>query len=295
MPRVERMQMTSPPLHGWLWNEAELPKGDPLHESLAILLVVPADAPIVPIGTIFIVLPEGNRATAISAAHNFDAVQRVLHPHSSHHETTPPEFRRPEELDLKQLKAMYTKANQIYVCAIEMSIWDSASDLAVLTILAPDGYETLFTSLVLFDDSVPSVGETVAMIGYGRMEVITPDETRPHDGTLKRQLVLRVGMVEGVYSHGYAMLRAPCIVTTIQVHGGMSGGIVARFGSPETPIQPFAFICHSPKLETHTIDNRSVSGHSVGVIIQMKRTLLADKKQHIEIAVNNIKVGRIKS
>jgi hypothetical protein len=284
---------SSPPLHGFLWNQAELPSGDPLHEALVMLLVTREDLSLQLVGTGFIVAADGGRATAISAAHCFEEVRKVLHPHSPHHLSTPREFLpTPKEIDLKQVKALYTKATEVHTCAVELAIWDSATDLAVLNITAPDDNDQLFTKLFWIDDVFPSVNEKVAMIGYGNMEVI-PDETRQQYGTIKRQLILRLGTVEGVHPEGFYMLKAPCVETTIPIYSGMSGGLVARWGSPDTQIQPFAFISHAP--EPQPIDDRSLSGHSVGSILNATRAIIAEKKQRVQIQLNNIGLGRTNS
>jgi hypothetical protein len=175
----------SPPLHGFLWNQAELPGRDPLHQSLAMLVVTRDDLSLQLIGTAFIVAADGRRATAISAAHCFEEVRKVLHPHSPHHLSTPLEFLPPpKEIDLRRVKALYTKAAEIHACAVELAIWDRATDLAVLNITAPHNDDKFFTTFFWIDDSVPSANDIVAMIGYGNMEAI-PDETRQQHGVIK--------------------------------------------------------------------------------------------------------------
>src|ERR1700686_3192737 len=133
-----QIMTSSAPLHGFLWNQAELPSGDPLHESLVMLLAIHDDLSLQLIGTAFIVRVDGGRATAITAAHCFEEVRKVLHPHSRHHLSTPREFLPPpKEIELKQVKALYTKGTAIHACAVELAIWDNATDLAVLNIIAP--------------------------------------------------------------------------------------------------------------------------------------------------------------
>lgn len=77
-------------------------------------------------------------------------------------------------VSLKQVKAVYRKGSEVHACTVELAMWDSATDLAALTIIAPDDNNQLFTKFLWIDDSVPSVNEKVAMIGYGNMKVI-PD------------------------------------------------------------------------------------------------------------------------
>jgi len=65
---------------GFAWNEAELQRGDPLNRGLISLLVIKNDLTLALIGTAFIIQAEGSHATAVSAAHCFEQVRKILHP-----------------------------------------------------------------------------------------------------------------------------------------------------------------------------------------------------------------------
>lgn len=275
---------------GMLWNEAEIDPGHELHNIFVMLAVIKIDLTPELIGTGFLVTADGNSATAISAAHCFEGIRSILNPHLSHHPSTPSEFLpEPTELELKQVKAFYTKNGKVFVCPVRIAIWDSATDLATLTIDAPENENDLFKEFLWITDKIPEVGAEVAMFGYGGMEV-DPTEA-VGKGIIRRRLIMRVGTIQEIHPEGFYRLKAPCVETTIQIYGGMSGGVVARW-SRGSRIEPFAFISHSMTLGDNHFNDRAVSGHSTGSFLKAKITYLADMKQQIEIEVNNIGVGR---
>jgi hypothetical protein len=202
-----------------------------------------------------------------------------------HNPTTPKEFLPPpEEIDLKQAKAIYIKDKAVYVCPIEIAIWDSGTDLAVLTVMAPADEPKLFEKFFWIDDTIPSPGDEVLMIGVGEMS-----QPVSSTGTISRRLVVRVGYVEEIFEGATYLLKSPSVQTSIAVYSGMSGGLVARY-LPLADIKPFAFISHAPEPQP-TLD-RSLSGHSVGSILKAKLTYLENGKQLVEIQVNDVGVGR---
>jgi hypothetical protein len=271
--------------NGWQWNEAVLERGDALNAGLLSLMVIGHDLVPVLIGTAFFVTADGYKGTAISAAHCFQHIHTILHPNKRHHATTPIEFLPPpEQVDLKQAKAIYIKDEKVYVCPIEIAIWDSATDLAVLTVLAPGDEPELFRDFFWMTDEVPNVGDQIAMIGFGEMKV-----QGGTTGTMERRLILRIGYVEEIFREATYLLKSPSIQTSIAVYSGMSGGLIARY-DPSAGIKPFAFISHAPDPQPNT--DRSLSGHSVGSILKAKLVPIADKKQYVEIEVNDVRVGR---
>jgi hypothetical protein len=130
------------------------------------------------------------------------------------------------------------------------------------------------------------------MIGIGEMQFI-PNIDPIKFGTIKRRVVLRVGRVENVHPEGHYMLKVPSVQTSVAVFPGMSGGIVARWTGPNTQIQPFGFISHSMAPPTHppTYNDRSLSGQSIGVILNMKRTIISEKKQQVAIQIKHDGIG----
>ncbi len=279
---------------GLFWDEAQLENGDPLNKFLLSLLVVGDDLVPQLIGTAFIVQSSGSRAIAISAAHCFEEMRKILHPDLPYHSSTLPEFRPiPKEIDLKRVKALYVFGERSGFCAIELAVWDSSKDLAVLTVIAPQEAPDLFEAFLWLDDGVPAVGDEVTMIGFGEMKTI-PDGCRQDHGIIQRRLILRIGRVEEVYLQGYYMLKAPCVQTSIAVFPGMSGGVVA-LGWPrrDARIQPFAFISHSMATDDpQAAYDRSKSGQSFAAILSMERTVLGSEKQRVGLAISDAGVGR---
>ncbi|MEH2501404.1 hypothetical protein V1290_000215 [Bradyrhizobium sp. AZCC 1578] len=275
--------------NGCQWNEAEIESGHPLNAGLLTLMVIGHDLVPVLIGTAFLISAEGYKGAAISAAHCFEHVENILRPDKVHHATTPREFLPPpKEVDLKQVKAIYISDGKVHVCPIEIAIWDSSTDLAVLTVLAPTDEPKLFRKFFWIDDQVPNVGDVVVMIGIGEMKVNSGMDN-PQIGTMERRLVVRVGYVEEIFEEATYLLKSASVQTSIAVYSGMSGGLVAKYAPPDN-IKPFAFISHAP--EPQPLLDRSISGHSVGSILNAKLTQIEKDKQRVEIKVNDVMVGK---
>jgi hypothetical protein len=280
---------------GLVWNEVELPLGHPLNRGLLSLCVIKEDLRFLPqlIGTAFIVQVDGNRAVAVASAHCFEEVRRILHPHIIHRPSTLREFLpSPKELDLKQVKGIYKFGDSVAVCTIELGVWDCGSDFALLTAIAPDESHFEF-GLFRLDDTLPTVGDEVTIIGFGEMKV-TRDSDDPNKGLMQRRLVARIGHVEGIYPEGMYTPKTPCVLTTIATFSGMSGGLVCRgWPSPNSPPVPFGFISHSMSLENpKTINDRSISGDSFGVIINMEIKALDGGEQSVGFSISNAIIGR---
>jgi len=274
------------------WDEIAIERDDPIREGLVALFVIDNSVPQL-IGTAFIVTAEGSRAMAISAAHCFEQIRKVINPHQLHHHSALSEFLpSPERVDFSRVKGLYLAGNEIHVCQIEAAAWDRETDLAVLKILAPKERSDIFQTNFWLDNNIPRAGEDVAMIGYGEMTVEANIET-PNIGQIQLRPIVRVGRVEAVHSDGYFMLMTPCIETSIAIFGGMSGGVVARWSEGNGKIKPFAFISHAP--EPQPSMDRSQSGHSVGSVLRMELTPSSQGAQSISMRVNNIGYGQITS
>jgi hypothetical protein len=275
---------------GFAWDEAVLERGNPLNRGLISLLVISDLQPVL-IGTAFIVQAYGSHATAVSAAHCFEEVRKILHPNPPHHFTALPEFLPPpSEIDLKQVKGLYmVDSKKAVFCDIELAVWDRDTDYALLKVIAPPDDPSLFSAIFWLDDQIPLVGDEVGMIGFGEMKV-TPAIDNSNSGIIERRLVLRVGRIESIHPEGDYLLKTPYVQTSIAVFSGMSGGIVARWTGESTQINPFGFISHAP--EPQPTHERSVSGQSVAAILKMEKTIISETSQKLVIPVNNMGVGR---
>jgi hypothetical protein len=172
-------------------------------------------------------------------------------------------------------------------CPINSAWWDTGTDYAIFQICSPD-HIRLFEAFFVLDDNVPDPGSDIAMVGFGEMEVIR-DSEHPDRGTISRRLVQRVGKVESVYPDGHYLLKTAFIQTSIAIFSGMSGGFVARY-DPNIPPKPFGIISHAP--EPQPVNDRSISGQSVAVVLRMKRKVMEDGQQSIGIELNKMGVGR---
>lgn len=274
------------------WNEVELERGDPIREGLIAIFVIDCNLPRL-IGTAFIVNAGGDHAFAISAAHCFEQVRKVIKPHQIHHHSALKEFLPLEEkIDFSSVKGLFLCGDTVFACQIEAAIWDNASDLAVLKILAPADNPALFRANFFLDATIPLVGEEVVMIGYGEMKV-DPDGDNPNIGKIELRPIVRVGHIEESHADGYFMLKSPCVETSIAICGGMSGGAVARWSNGDGLIRPFAFISHAP--EPQPFMDRSLSGRSVASILNMELTPLDNGEQMLSMRVNNIGCGQVKA
>ncbi len=237
--------MSTPLQDGLLWNQAELERNHPLNNLLLLLIAIGDNHIPKTIGTAFIVQSNGTKATAVSAAHCFEEMRKILHPEPVHHTSALPEFLGPpKEIELGRVKAIYTKEERIYTCEVSIAAWDSATDFAVLDVSCATADDNTFRDMAWITDDIPAVGDEVAMFGYGNLKEIA-DPADMNRSTIQRQLIMRVGTVENFYPEGFYLLKSPCIETTIPVYGGMSGGIAARF-EPGSQIRVFGFISHGP-------------------------------------------------
>jgi hypothetical protein len=279
---------------GLLWNEAQLERGHTLNRVLLALFIL-RDKPrdklrIELVGTAFIVKADGSTAVAVTASHNLEWIRKILHPDPLHHLSALPEFLPPPpELDLTKVKALYFDGKNTVVCNLELAAWDRDTDYALLFVKGPP-HQPLFQQWLWLEDHVPEVGDLVCMIGLGEME-FTSNIDPVNFGTIQRRLVLRVGRVENLHLQGYYVVKAPCVETSIPTFPGMSGGIVARWTAPTTQIQPFGFICRSLDAGLSYYD-RSVSGRSIGAILTMEKTVIADGGQTVGIRIGNAGIGR---
>ncbi|KGT75241.1 hypothetical protein MA20_34970 [Bradyrhizobium japonicum] len=284
---------------GRLWEEAaEVQEGHPLHRTLVSLVVMKDDDTTALIGTAFIVEARGRRALAISAAHCFDEIGRLVQGERRAHPTALTQFLPPvQDVDLDNVRAFYAKGNNAAFCFVEIAAWDRTSDLAMLEIAAPRGLSGLFKDQLAITEQVPSLGDPVVLVGYGEMKITDETEMTPIKGntnrsqrtfTLNRRLITRVGTITEVFPDGQILLRSRCLQTTVPVFFGMSGGLAARWTGEDTQIEPFGFISHAP--EPQPLEDRSRSGDSVISIFDVKVSY--EDEYRYRMTLKNIGVGR---
>lgn len=280
---------------GCVWNEAQLDRDDPFNRVLLSLLVI-RDDPDQPlqldmVGTAFIIQANGTSAFAVSAAHCFERIREILHPHPLYHPSTLPEFLpTPSEIDLTKVKALYHNGNISIACNVGLATWDPDTDCALLFINSPPQQPLSFKESLSLDDQIPEIGDPVAMVGLGEMEFL-PNIDPVNFGTIKRRVVMRVGRVENIHTDGYYRVKSPCVETSISTLPGMSGGIVARWTAPNSQVQPFGFISRGVSSGSDYYD-RSIPGGSIGVILKLEKMLNQEGGRSVKIKLKAVGIGR---
>lgn len=279
-----------PPVDGGLfWQDYLIERGDPMNRGLAALFVVKSDGSLQLIGTAFIVGAEGHKASALTAAHCFEGIRRVLDPHPPHHHTALPEFLPlPKDVPLERVKALHFNGTGFSVCQVLEAYWDNKTDFAALSIAAPPDEPELFHASFWVNNAAPEIGEDIVAVGYGEMEV-SPHPEQPNRGTMSFRLVARCGKVEAVHLDGHYMLKGPHIQTSVSVFSGMSGGIVARLKGSGTRIEPFALISHAPDPQP---TNNEISGQSVAALLKAELTQQVPERQIVKVEVTDVRIGR---
>lgn len=268
---------------GFFWNQADLENHHWLnHELVSILAFDPSGIP-QPIGTGFIISHSGSRATVCTAAHNLIAIRNLQNPNPPHHSSALPMFLpkpSPLRIDGDKVRAVCFNGVGVEMAFVEWAVWDRSSDIANVGVRTQDGTAAdFFVTCFLLDDSLPSVGDTVMAMGYEGMAIT--DFQRIGTGQkyeLVRRLLLREGRISAVYPDGHELCRAPCVVTTIPMFPGMSGGPVALGGNSRQEMKPFGVISHDPNDGRNKYD-RSLEGYSVVPLVRPEIQVLGDKKQ----------------
>jgi hypothetical protein len=272
------------------WDEMVLDDPSP-YSNILLSIAVVRESQVHLIGTAYIFQCNGDHSFAISAAHNFDEVRKILHPNQRHHPSTPPDFLPPpSDLDSHSIKALYIKDKRPYFCSIDFAVWDSEKDLAVLRVNAPSGAGGLFRDMIWIVPRTPNIGDAIALIGVGEMNS-EPDPTEPGKGRLQRRVVVRGGKVIGVFPERSPLVKGPSVETSIAVFGGMSGGIACSFPEPNARLEAFGLISYSPGSEH--LNDRSVCGYTYVSLLQPTITSLGENRQKLEFAVNFSGVAKV--
>lgn len=186
----------------------------------------------------------------------------------------------PLRIDGDKVRAVCFNGVGVEMAFVEWAVWDRSSDIANVGVRTQDGTAAdFFVTCFLLDDSLPSVGDTVMAMGYEGMAIT--DFQRIGTGQkyeLVRRLLLREGRISAVYPDGHELCRAPCVVTTIPMFPGMSGGPVALGGNSRQEMKPFGVISHDPNDGRNKYD-RSLEGYSVVPLVRPEIQVLGDKKQ----------------
>lgn len=285
-------------LNGFEWNQAELENLSPLNNGLISIIAFTSDRRPMLIGTAFVIGAYGSSAIAVTAAHNFQEILDTQNPHKRHHPTALPEFlpkAEPINLDKKLVRACCMDEGRIEMCVFGWAAWDKKADIAIFSLLTQNRENmSFFKSNFVLEDAVPKVGEEVALIGYADMAVLNEER----DGiayekfTMKRQLMLRRGLVTHFFPDGHLLCRGPCVETSIPVFSGMSGGLVSRLGIDGEAIKPFGVISSDPYDDQARKYDRSIRGASIIALLGTTFVLNAEGQKQAMLKLNEVTVSQ---
>lgn len=286
-------------LHGWKWNEAEKDGTDEAHSYLVSL--VNFDKDLVPqlIGTAFIVAAHGNHAIAVSAAHNFWLGIKAAQSRSqSNNSTALPDFIPGYDeiaVDRQTVRAIYQVGTRIEACVVGFVAWDKSSDLAVFTLSAQDPADhSVFKHFCRLGQVSPKVGDLVGVMGYGDMGTLSADRntTGAASGVISRRLVFRAGTVRALHPDGHALVRSPCIETSIPVYAGMSGGLAFLMPERDQEMIVFGLISSDPDEPEELKRDRSRAGASIIAMLPMNITNDTADKRDVRFQFEKVFLAR---
>jgi hypothetical protein len=276
---------------GFSWNQAELGNHHRLNRDLiSILAFDPSGIP-EPIGTGFIIAANANRATACTAAHNLTEIRDLQNPVRLHHDTSLPEFlpkKRPLRIDGANVRALCFNGVDVEMALFEWAAWDERSDIAVIGIRTQEeAAVAFFSTCLLLDESPPAVGDLVCAMGYQGMAISEHDKGGPREGfALDRRLILREGRITAVYADGHELCKRSCVVTTIPMFPGMSGGPVMLTANSERRMMPIGLISHDPE-DGSNKDDRSLQGYSIVPLLRPRLEIVGVDQQFAQLLLRD--------
>lgn len=169
----------------------------------------------------------------ITAKHVLDGVYRTQTPHPrfapSALEFFVPASAKAPSLEPTKLKALWMGESPVALNVIYANFSESI-DIASCILITQSDEEHFIPASIPITLRMPKVGEVVHMITQG-LKQPTHHADQLEDGekfvvSVDRQVVLRIGVVTGVYQEGYRQYKWPCFTTSIPAAPGMSGGLV---------------------------------------------------------------------
>lgn len=194
-------------------------------------------------GTGFFIAANNQLALGLTAKHVLsEGVLNIQRPHRSHATSAlsmflPPSATTPTA-EPQRLKALWMGQHTATALNVAYAFYSEALDIAVCAFTVQEG-ETQFTPLsISIDTAVPSVGDVVHMVSQNGLSAENHDrdavQSNAFGVTIRREVVVRVGVVTNVYPNGYRQYRWPCFTTSIPAEPGMSGGFVCIPGEGTT-------------------------------------------------------------
>jgi hypothetical protein len=169
----------------------------------------------------------------LTAKHVLDGVYSTQTPHPRYApsalEFFVPSTSKAPSLDPTKLKALWMGESAVALNVAYVN-YNNSIDIASGILITQRADEHFTPASIPITLSMPKVGDVVQMITQG-LEPPTQNVDQLEDGKrfallVRRQIVLRMGVVTGVYQEGYRQYKWPCFTTSIPAAPGMSGGLV---------------------------------------------------------------------
>jgi trypsin-like peptidase len=262
--------MNEPPLMGFEWNQADLPR----ENEAALCTVVAKDSfgTFHAVGAGFVVKATRNAAIALSAAHVLSEVQRLQRRGGQRsHATTLPEFSPPPppiDVALSELAIVTRSDPAIAVSQVSGLAFDEAADIGLMQLVPqPDQDSCYPLREFLLESQIPRIGQLVCVASY--MDLACANDG-PGAFRVTRRAVMRVGRVLNVFPEGQRLCRGPCFETSIPLFSGMSGGAVFYYGTSGA-MRVVGLVCSDPDLDGPQKNDRSISGRSLVACLPVER------------------------
>lgn len=243
---------------------------DSLRPALICFLAFDANRDPKIAGTGFIIAGDVDFALLITAKHVLtEGVLLAQKPSRSYAASAlfVPQSAKTPSIDPKKLKAVWLGDKNALTVNVAHANYCDDLDIASCVLTPQDKDGSLFQSTSIpLDTNVPVVGDFVYMVSLGGLSVSEMQPPKDLDGAgheiqITHRVIVRGGIVTGVYPNGYRQYKWPCFTTSIPAKPGMSGGFVS-LGRVNETISACGIVCADNSIEeAHT--NFFVEGESV--------------------------------
>ncbi len=282
-------------LSNFEWNQVE--SGfEYLNNGLLSILAFRPDRTPCSIGTAFLIVENGRRAVAISAAHVFlggvDAAQR--HP-ARHHPTALEEFLPQSEcfsVDGGKLLAIHLSDSRAEACIVEQVVIDQSKDIAIFSLRAQnEEVSPINFNTFLLGGPIPKIRDIVFAAGFAEMKTLSSEVAGAHHRfSTQRRLLVRCGRIKALHPDGHIGCRGPCIETTIPIFSGMSGGPVFNLGKDGEKIEPFGILCTDPDEPDELKNDRSRAGSSIVSLLPLEIVSSSVDRRETLVQLDDLRV-----
>lgn len=280
-----------PALKNFLWNESATEPFDVRNNGLVNIIAFDDAWLPEPVGSGFLIQANGSTALGVTAAHNFDCIDRAQDKPSYNRFIIPDVLRNttPLNIDGNRLRALCLQSGRHEMCEFNWVIWESKTDLAYFEIKLPEKHtveKKFLQSHVLVDSTIPEIGEVVVMLGYPESKGTFDIRPNVESGIkIEQRLMARIGRVTAHHMEGYYR-PTPCIETSIPVFSGMSGGLVARIREDQQ-LGAIGVISSDPDAPLEEKQNRSIAGKSIAVLLNAEIQNIGNGQQNVTLKYNN--------